>query len=204
MNNIINWINNNASIPLLIVFFVGSLLLIGVSVWMIKICVEFVKLTGRKSFTPVKVVIAGIAPSVFFVLGILDKDIPVGILVAAEIAICIGVIIWNIIYAGPIMGLMFSFLHICGGLMMGLAAGSIVFVAIFAVGMLIAGGASSGSGSSGGMPEYVVDENTGESYYVQTGANGVGYLPARGGAILRPSDYAGRYIDDNGNSYIVR
>ncbi len=87
---------------------------------------------------------------------------------------------------------------------MGVAAGSIVFVAIFAVGMLIAGGASSGSGSSGGMPEYVVDVNTGESYYVQTGANGVGYLPDRGGAILRPSDYAGRYIDDNGNSYIVR
>ncbi len=202
---VFNWIQSHNSPGWMVFYLLATVFVVFALIWLLRGCMEYVKITGRSSLSAVKVIIVGIAPSIYCVMAMLEQEPPVAILLPIGIAVCIGVTVWNIISFGPIVGIMFSILHIAGGLLSGLGVAAMVFVVIALVAAFFFGGsASSSTGSSGGRPSSVVDVKTGQGYYTDTDASGALRLPEKGNAILRPSSYAGRYFDDYGNEYIAR
>ncbi len=204
MDAIYNWIDNHNSTGWLIAYFAFSAIILFAYIWMIRFAAAYLRVTNQFGFTIPKIIITSIAPVVFCVMSVMDMEPPSTILLIVEIIACLAVIIWNIISYKVGVGILFSILHVTAGFISGLGAAAIVFVAVFAVAMLLIGGSSSASSSSSGSrPGYVRDPATGESFYTDTDASGQIRLPERGDAILRPSSYAGRYIDDYGNEYIA-
>ncbi len=202
---VLDWIQSHNSVGWMVFYLLATVFVVFALIWLLRGCMEYVKITGRSSLSVIKVIIVGIAPSIFCVMAMLEKEPPVALLLPVGIIACVGVTVWNIVSFGPIIGTMFSILHIVGGLLAGLGVASMVFVVIaLVVAFFFGGSLSSGSSSgSGGKPSRVVDVKTGQGYYVDTDASGALRLPEKGHAILRPSGYSGRYIDDYGNEYMA-
>ncbi len=205
MNDILAWIENHSTLPWIIGFMLGSCLVLLVGIWMIRVCMEILRLTGKSSFTVPKIIIVAVAPTVYYLSEILDFEVNSTLIIILTVAACIIVSVWNLVSFGPLGSIFFSILHIAGGLIAGFGVAAMVFVVIALVAAFFIGGsASSSSGTSGGRPSSVVDVKTGQGYYTDTDASGALRLPEKGNAILRPSSYAGRYFDDYGNEYIAR
>lgn len=121
------------------------------------------------------------------------------------VILSIVVTVWNILQFGLVYGLMFSFLHIVGGLATGLVVAGVVFAVIVMVLAAIFGSPSTGGGGTAGIPEIVEDVNTGEQFHVSNFGNGSIMIDRNGNWVpLRSGDYSGRYLDSYGNTYISR
>ncbi len=203
MDAFFNWMGNHSSLPWLIGYFAVIAFIIYAYIWMIKFSIEFLKITGKYGFTVPKIIITGLFPSIIGVMSAFDKEPPFKLLVPLCIIACVAVSIWNIISYGIMAGPIFSVLHITAGLLCSIIAAAIIIVILFAVAMLFLG-ADSTTSSSGASAKEVECLSDGQLYYTEKNASGQLTLPQRGYAILRPSSYAGRFIDDYGNEYIAR
>lgn len=181
----------------------GILALIAVFAFFVRTCYRLEIISGKPSFSVVKIIMIAAAPTVFSVLAILNVDVPFiwfGIITAV---MCVAVLVWNVLTYGILGGLMFTVVHIVFGVLAGLGIAAFVFIAIAAVALaLFAGGSTGGSSSSSSVLEYVRDPSTGEIYDVEKGVNGELYIAGTSN-VLRKGDYSGEYIDSYGNRYII-
>lgn len=186
-----------------ILIIVGAFLFVALNIFLIKVCKEIVRCTGKSSHTYIKLVMIALIPTIFNVAAIFDYVLPVNLVLILTAVMCIIVVIWNCMVFGPIGGLMFSFLHIVGGLAAGLLIAGFVLMAVFMlVVMIIKPFEMPTSGAGGAIPEYVRDVDTGESFYVTTTASNQPMIDRGDWVVLYPGDYAGRYHDSNGHNYI--
>lgn len=197
--------SNISTTQLLIIIF-GCLASAVIFIFNAKYCFKTEKKLGCSAYTALKIALIAIPLSVFTVLSMFEINIPQPIIIIVTAVICIGVIIWNIFSFGVFTGIRFSFLHLTSGIIAGVSIAALVFGVIIFVILFFFGAFSitdSGGTASGGIPHTVRDVNSGESFHVIE-MNGTLYLDSGGrSGVLRPSDYAGRYIDDSGNDYIA-
>lgn len=84
-----------------------------------------------------------------------------------------------------------------------LIAGVVIFLVELLGFIAMAAGGSGGTTTSTGVPSYLRDVSTNESFYTTKGANGTAYVHRNGTDIpIRETSFSGRYIDDYGNEYI--
>lgn len=128
------------------------------------------------------------------------------------------IVIWNIKSVGFARGLLFSVFHMTAGTIAGWIIGGLLLKLIplaIVIGVLywfFGGKIRLGSGGTTTdntqhtvyVPEMVENVSTGEQFYVTKGAMNDNLYLNNGDIVIRPSDYAGRYVDKNGNEYIVR
>lgn len=182
---------------------IAVFLAIGIFAFFIRTCFRLERITRKPAFTVVKVIMIAIAPTIFSVLALLDINVPFKWFGVATVIMCIATAVWNVLTYGILGGLMFTVVHIVFGVIAGLGLVALIFVAIAGVVLFFFAGGSSSSGAASGTsaPEYVRNAATGETVYVEKGANGELYIMGTSN-VLRSSDYSGRYFDDYGNQYI--
>lgn len=186
-----------------ILIIVGAFLFVMLSIFLIKVCKDIVKISGKNSHSYIKLIMIAIVPTIFNVAAIFNYVLPVNLVVILTVIMCIIVVVWNVMVFGPIGGLFFSFLHIVGGLAAGLLiAGFALMAVVMVVIMLINPFEMPKSGAGGALPEYVRDVDTGESFYVTTTSGNQPMIDRGDWVVLYASDYAGRYYDSNGHNYI--
>lgn len=207
-NKIFELLSKEASGTEIVLICIGSILFIAFTLFLIKVCKDFVKASGRDSHSIIKIIMIALFPLIFNVTAIFNYVLPTKLIFLLTAVMCVIVVIWNLRVYGPIGGLMLSYLHILGGLLAGLFIAAFVLMAVFFVIMLLTGsfnisGAGS-SASSSGAPEYIRDVNTNESFYVHD-FKGASMQIIRNGdyIVVYPSDYAGRYHDNYGHNYIA-
>lgn len=185
----------------------GVIVLIAVFAFIIRTCYRLEKISGKSSHSVIKIIMIAAAPTVYIILDILNLFLPFkwfGIITAV---LCVITVIWNVFTYGILGGLMFSVIHVTFGLIAGIGLAAVVLIAVAGVALyLFAGGTAGGSAggssvSSSSAPEYIRNPNTGETVYVEKGTNGELYIMGTS-TVLRHGDYAGEYIDSNGNRYI--
>lgn len=194
----------NASMKELIAIALGGLVIGALFIFAVARCVKIERNSDVKSHSIVKIILIAIGPIAVSVFAFLGLEAPTKIGLIASVICAVGVTIWNIVSMGFLRGLLFSVVHIVVGFLAGMSIVAVACVVLFIGIISLFGGLSGGLGgssSSGSVPEYVRNLNTGESYYV-TERNGVLWLDECG-VIIRPSDYSGRFIDDNRNEYIA-
>lgn len=186
---------------------IGIIVLIAIFAFFIRTCYRLEKISGKSSHTVIKIVMIAAAPTIYIILDMLNLFLPFkwfGIITAV---MCVITVIWNVFTYGILGGLMFSFVHIVVGLIACIGLVTVVLIAVVGVALyLFAGGTAGGSVggssvSSSSAPEYVRDPSTGETVRVEKGYNGELYVGGTS-TVLRQGDYAGEYIDSNGNRYI--
>ena len=208
MNNVLELFTKQASGSEIILICIGSVLLIALTIFLIKVCKDFVKMSGKKSYSIVKIILIALFPTIFNIAAVFNYLLPMKLIFLLTLIMCIVVVVWNLRVYGPVGGLMLSFLHIVGGLVSGLMIAAFVLMIVFFVIMLVTGSfniADTGSSTSdGGVPEYVQDINTNETFYVHD-FKGASMKIIRNGdyIVIRPGDYAGRYYDDYGHFYLA-
>lgn len=182
---------------------ISVFLAIGIFAFFIRTCFRLERISGKPAFTAVKVIMIAAPPTIFSVLTLLDIDVLFKWFGLATVIMCIATAVWNILTYGILGGLMFTVVHIVFGLIAGLGIVALIFIAIAGVVLFFFAGSSSSGGASSGSsaPEYVINTATGETVYVEKGANGELYIMGTSN-VLRSSDYSGRYFDDYGNQYI--
>lgn len=192
----------------LILFAIATILSIFVIVCFVKIvksCFAIEKNTQIESHTLIKTILIAAVPTVYSILSAINiaDSIPINIVITVTVVVCIAISVWNIVSFGLIYGIMFSVMHLVFGFLASLGIGALIFIGVAAVVLsLFAGGSTGGSSaSSSSAPEYVRDPATGETVRVEKGANGELYVGGTS-TVLRQGDYAGEYIDSNGNRYI--
>lgn len=186
---------------------IGAIGLIAVFAFFIRTCYRLEKISGKSSHSVIKIVMIAAAPTVYIILDILNISLPFkwfGIIAAV---MCVITVIWNVFTYGILGGLMFSVVHIVVGLIAGIGLAAVALIAVAGIALYLfaggtAGGSTGGSSvSSSSAPEYVRDPATGETVRVEKGYNGELYVGGTS-TVLRKGDYAGEYIDSNGNRYI--
>lgn len=182
---------------------IAIIVLIGAFIFIARTSFRLEKISGKPSYTIAKIIMIAVAPTIFSVLSVLNIDLPFKWFGIATVVMCVVVAVWNIITYGILGGLFFSVVHIVLGLIASFGIVLVIFIGIAAVALyLFAGGSAGGSSaSSSSAPEYVRDPATGETVRVEKGANGELYVGGTS-TVLRQGDYAGEYIDSNGNRYI--
>ena len=181
----------------------GVIAVIAVFAFFTRTSFRLERITGKSSFSVVKIIMIAAAPTIFSVLSLLNIDVSFKLFGIATVITCIATAVWNIFTYGILGGLMFSVVHIVFGLVAGLGIVVLIFVAIAGVVLFFFAGSSSSAGASSGSsaPDYVRNTATGETVGVEKGANGELYIRGTS-SVLRVADYSGRYFDDNGNQYI--
>lgn len=186
---------------------IGAIVLIVVFAFFIRTCYRLEQISGKPSHSVIKIVMIAAAPTVYIILDILNLFLPFkwfGIITAV---MCVITVIWNVFTYGILGGLMFSVVHIVVGLIAGIGLAAVALIAVAGIALyLFSGGTEGGSAggssvSSSSAPEYIRNPNTGETVYVEKGTNGELYIMGTS-TVLRHGDYAGEYIDSNGNRYI--
>ena len=181
----------------------GVIAVIAVFAFFTRTSFRLERITGKSSFSVVKIIMIAAAPTIFSVLSLLNIDVSFKLFGIATVITCIATAVWNIFTYGILGGLMFSVVHIVFGLVAGLGIVVLIFVAIAGVVLFFFAGSSSSAGASSGSsaPDYVRNTATGETVGVEKGANGELYIRGTS-SVLRVADYSGRYFDDNGNQYV--
>jgi|GEM_PF-3025401 len=193
---------DSLSIGALLGIIFGGILFLVVFIVAARLCHNFAVNTEKRPLSAVKIGCVAIAPCVAMFVGMFHIDIPIKYIIAATVIISVIVLVWNLFTFGIFGGLLFSFVHIVAGVLAGLSVAGLVIAVIALIAVALFGGSSGsiGSGSSQSV-DNVRNLQTGEVFHVTKGVNGIMYI--NGSTILRASDYAGRFIDDNGNQYIA-
>ncbi len=207
-NKIFELLSKEASGTEIVLICIGSILFIAFTLFLIKVCKDFVIASGRNSHSIIKIIMIALFPTIFNIAAIFNYVLPVKLIVLLTLIMCIIVVVWNLCVYGPIGGLLLSYLHILGGLLAGLFIAAFVLMAVFIVVMLVTGSFNitdtGSSASGGGAPEYIRDINTNESFYVHDFKGSSMQIIRNGNYIvIYPSDYAGRYHDNYGHNYIA-
>lgn len=143
-------------------------------------------------------------PTIFNIAAVFNRVLPMNIIFILTAVMCVIVAVWDFLVYGPIGGLLFSYLHILGGIISGLLIASLVFMAFFIILITIIRPLELPStGSSGTPPEYVRDLSSGETFYVTSSASGDLQIDRGGYIVLYPSGYAGEYVDNYNHRYIA-
>lgn len=188
----------------LIFLCIGVLLFVLLNILFIRLGRAIVTASGKTSFTVVKIIMVALFPTILNVMALFKKDLPLTLVLVMTAILSAIVIIWNLLTYGPLKGLLLSYLHIVGGIVAGLLIASLVLLVVVLVLFAIFGGADTSSGgNSGSAPEYVRDLSSGEIFYVTSNASGDLQIDRGGYIVICPSDYAGRYYDRHGHSYIA-
>lgn len=188
----------------LIFICVGVLLFVLLNIFFIRVCRGIITQSGRKSFTIVKIIMVALFPTIFNIAAVFNRVLPMNIIFILTAVMCVIVAVWDFLVYGPIGGLLFSYLHILGGIISGLLIASLVFMAFFIILITIIRPLELPStGSSGTPPEYVRDLSSGETFYVTSSASGDLQIDRGGYIVLYPSGYAGEYVDNYNHRYIA-
>lgn len=195
------------SILLVVLSVIAVITLILFFIKIVRVCFIMERQTGKPAHTLIKVGIIAIAPTIFTVLSLFKIDIPISFSVFVGISAIMFIItvIWNINTYGVLGGLCFSLVHGVFGALACIGIGTLVFVGIGLILVLLFGGNSSTSSSNcNSIPSTIRDVSNGKTYYTKKGFNNEFYVYGddRSETILRSGDYAGYYFDDNGNNYV--
>lgn len=184
---------------------IGVLLFVLLNIFFIRLGRVIVATSGKTSFTVIKIIMVALFPTILNIAALFNYDLSLGIILILTAVMSIIVVVWNLLTFGLAKGLLLSYLHIVGGIVAGLMIASFVLLGIVMIIMIfIKPFEMPSTGNSGSPPEYVRDLNTGETYYVNTNASGELTIDTSNGyRVLRPGDYAGRYVDGFGGSYIA-
>ncbi|MBQ8209451.1 MAG: hypothetical protein IJZ35_02575 [Clostridia bacterium] len=160
------------------------------------------RISGKPSFSVVKVIMIAASPTIFSVLALLDIDVPFKLFGIITAVMCVVTIVWNIVTYGILGGIVFSIVHIVFGIIASMGIIVFAFIGIAGLVLFLFGGSGGGSTVySSSAPEYVRDPATGKTVRVEKGFNGELYVGGTS-TVLRQGDYAGEYIDSDGNRYI--
>lgn len=184
---------------------IGVLLFVLLNIFFIRLGRAVVATSGKTSFTVVKIIMVALFPTILNIMALFKKDLPLTLVLIMTAVMSIIVVIWNFLTFGPLKGLLLSYLHIAGGIVAGLMIASFVLLAVVMIIMMfIKPFELPSTGTGGAAPEYVRSLNSGVTYYVQKNASGEMTIDTNGGIrVLRPGDYAGRYVDGFGGTYIA-
>ncbi len=197
LNNILEFLSRDTSelsTTGLIFICIGAFLFVALTVFFIKLCKDIVKQSGRKSFTFVKIIMIAVFPTILNIAAVFNHELPLNVILILTAIMAVIVAAWDFMTFGPIVGFMFSFLHIVGGLATGLLVAAFVLVGVFFIIMLILDPFTPPS------PK-VRDIKTGETFIILSQANDTLQIDRNGYTVLYP-DYGGEYYDNHFNRYI--
>lgn len=186
----------------------GFILLFGVII-VLRLAYHIERLSGKKAFVLPKSITVAVVPGIYVALDVLDVDVSnfKTIVVVAAVIIVAFIAVLNLKDFGVLGCLTMTFSQCLYGALIVLGVMSIGFMlvagAAIAIATVFGGGTASSASPSRGVPSYLRDVNTNESFHTTKGVNGMPYVCRNGTDIpIRESSFAGRYIDDYGNEYV--
>ncbi len=203
-----------------VIFVIACIVLVVIAIvaliWIFEICSKTEEETGEESHPIIKAIIIALVPTVYTVVALLsdlisfDDFMPQKFKWPLFAVACVIVLIWNLIVFKIKGGILFTILHVVYGAIITVIVAILVEIAVIAIVLgvlwLFFGGVPGGGGegsSETSVPSYLTDTQTNEQFYTTKGVNGEPCVHRHGQDILiRPSDYAGRYIDSYGNTYV--
>lgn len=185
--------------------FIVAAIAIVAFIFLVKTCLKIEKISGRKAFSLVKIIMVALFPTVFNLAALVRWEIPLSVIGVLTVILCAAVFAWNLLTYGLVCGLMFTIMHIVTGFALSLGIAALVFgVAAIAIMSPLAKEAVKvpSPEASGETPDGVCDVNTGENFDIMVGANGSLFLNSGGrDSVLYPGESLNSYYDSDGNRY---
>lgn len=180
-----------------VLIILGAFLFVCLNIFFIKVCKNMVAYTGINSHSYIKLIMIALFPTIFNIAAVFKTVLPINLFFVLTAIMCLIVVIWNCVAYGILGGLIFSFLHIVGGISAGLLIAGFLFMIVVMIVVLFAA-----------KPEVkkvgsISDTVSGETFDVLTDESGVPYINRGGERLLLHNYDSGRYYDDYGNIYML-